>query len=74
VLQEDQDDRTYQIVRNDEEQYSIWLIDRELPIGWHSQGITGPKAECLAKIAELWTDLRPLSLRVRHDAVAESGR
>jgi MbtH protein len=74
VLEEGQDDRVYQIVRNDEEQYSIWLIDRDLPIGWHSQGITGNKTECLEKIAELWTDLRPLSLRVRHESAGEHAR
>jgi MbtH protein len=50
-------------VRNPEEQYSIWPADRELPLGWTAEGTTGPKAHCLARIAEVWTDLRPASLR-----------
>lgn len=53
----------YKVVVNDEEQYSIWPAEREPPDGWHEEGTTGPKAECLARIAELWTDMRPLSLR-----------
>jgi MbtH protein len=53
----------YQVVMNDEEQYSIWPADRELALGWRYAGKTGPKAECLAYIEEVWTDMRPLSLR-----------
>ncbi|MEW1860519.1 MULTISPECIES: MbtH family NRPS accessory protein [unclassified Streptomyces] len=53
----------YLVVRNDEEQYSIWWSDRELPAGWHSVGDPAPREECLARIDELWTDMRPLSLR-----------
>ncbi len=74
MLGEESDDRVYRIVRNDEDQYSIWLIDRDLPPGWHSEGTTGNKAECLQKIAELWTDMRPRSLRERHEAAAEHAR
>jgi MbtH protein len=59
----DEDPRTYRVVRNPEEQYSIWPADRELPLGWTAEGTTGPKAHCLARIAEVWTDLRPASLR-----------
>ena len=63
---EEQEDTTiYQVVLNDEEQYSIWPADRELPLGWRAEGKTGPKAECLEHIAEVWTDMRPLSLRKR---------
>ncbi|WP_329363099.1 MbtH family NRPS accessory protein [Streptomyces sp. NBC_00669] len=53
----------YLVVRNDEEQYSIWWSDRELPAGWHPVGDPAPREECLARIDELWTDMRPLSLR-----------
>lgn len=59
----DDDLRTYQVVRNSEEQYSIWPTDRDLPLGWTAEGATGTKAQCLARIAEVWTDLRPASLR-----------
>ena len=57
------DDVIYNVVVNDEEQYSIWPADRELPLGWRAEGTTGTKAECLAHIEEVWTDMRPLSLR-----------
>jgi len=60
----DEDDtRTYTVVINDEEQYSIWFADRELPKGWRAVGKTGSKKDCLAHIEEVWTDMRPLSLR-----------
>lgn len=60
---EREDTTTYQVVVNHEEQYSIWPADRELPLGWTAAGKQGPKAECLAHIEEVWTDMRPLSLR-----------
>jgi MbtH protein len=53
---------------NDEEQYSIWLASRPLPAGWVKNGPTATKAECLAHIKEVWTDMRPLSLRRAMDA------
>lgn len=58
-----EDKRTYKVVVNHEEQYSIWLADRENPLGWNDVGKSGPKEECLAYIKEVWTDMRPLSLR-----------
>ncbi|SCF02195.1 MbtH protein [Micromonospora viridifaciens] len=53
----------YQVVVNHEEQYSVWAADRPLPLGWSSEGTTGSREECLAHIAEVWTDMRPLSVR-----------
>ena len=53
----------YKVVVNHEEQYSIWPGDREKPLGWSDAGKSGTKAECLAFIMEVWTDMRPLSLR-----------
>ena len=65
----DEDDTTvYQVVVNHEEQYSIWPLDRELPGGWRAAGKTGPKTDCLAHIEEVWTDMRPLSLRRQMEA------
>ena len=60
---EREDTTIYRGVVNDEEQYSIWPADRELPLGWHDAGKTGLKGEVLAYIEEIWTDMRPLSLR-----------
>ena len=62
-LFEDDDTRDYVVVRNHEEQYSIWPSDRALPDGWAVAGRTGTKQDCLAEIAEVWTDLRPLGAR-----------
>jgi len=56
-------ERGYVVVLNDEEQYSIWWADRELPAGWRSNGFEGTREACLAHIDEVWTDMRPLSLR-----------
>jgi MbtH protein len=58
------------VVVNREEQYSIWPADRENPLGWSDAGKTGTKSECLAFIEEVWTDMRPLSLRKRMEAAA----
>jgi MbtH protein len=57
------DDVDFRVVRNHEEQYSIWPVDREVPTGWQETGFSGPKQACLDHIDELWTDMRPLSLR-----------
>jgi MbtH protein len=62
-VDEREDSTVYQVVVNDEEQYSIWPADRELPPGWRAVGPRGYKAECLAYIEQVWTDMRPLSLR-----------
>ena len=64
MSREDREDTTtYKVVVNHEEQYSIWPIDRENPRGWLDAGKTGAKQECLEHIKEVWTDMRPLSLR-----------
>lgn len=53
----------YKVVINHEEQYSIWLADHPIPEGWKAEGKQGTKEECLDHIEEVWTDMRPLSLR-----------
>jgi MbtH protein len=69
-MSDEEDDSTiYKVVVNHEEQYSIWRADKENPLGWRDGGRTGTKDECLAHIKEVWTDMRPLSLR---QAMAES--
>ncbi|MFE1441843.1 MbtH family protein [Streptomyces sp. NPDC058739] len=62
-MSETAQDQEYQVVVNDEEQYSIWEARRALPEGWHAQGFRGSRQQCLTHIAEVWTDLRPLSAR-----------
>ncbi|TQN28362.1 MbtH protein [Haloactinospora alba] len=61
----DSDGRTYHVVVNHEEQYSIWQEGWDIPAGWRAEGFSGTKEECLHHISGIWTDLRPLSLRQR---------
>ncbi|HEY0641223.1 MAG TPA: MbtH family protein [Pseudonocardiaceae bacterium] len=53
----------FKVVLNDEEQYSIWPADRDNPAGWHDEGTTGTREECLEHIERVWTDMRPRSVR-----------
>lgn len=62
-ISENQNIDIYDVVMNHEEQYSIWQKEREIPNGWKTVGKSGTKDECLAYIKEVWTDMRPLSLR-----------
>ena len=61
--EEREDNRTYRVVINHEEQYSIWPAERENALGWFDAGRQGTKEECLAYINDVWTDMRPLSMR-----------
>jgi MbtH protein len=64
VMPDEKDDKTiYKVVLNHEEQYSIWPAHRENALGWKDAGKSGNKEECLTYIKEVWTDMRPLSLR-----------
>jgi MbtH protein len=67
-----EDTRTYTVVVNDQEQYSIWLAARELPVGWREVGKLGSKEECLDYIKSVWVDMRPRSLRDSMEANASS--
>jgi MbtH protein len=60
---ETEDKTTYNVVLNEEEQYSIWPAGKANALGWKDAGKTGTKEECLAYIKVAWTDMRPLSLR-----------
>ena len=84
MMSDFEDDRTsYMVVINHEEQYSICPVGREVPLGWKDVGKRGTKEECLTYIEEVWTDMRPLSLRssiaeffeqkVKRDAAKERG-
>lgn len=69
----DTEDQTiYKVVVNHEEQYSIWAADRENALGWRDAGKTGLKSECLEYIKEVWTDMRPLSLRKKMEEVSST--
>ena len=63
----DDESTVFQVVVNHEDQYSIWPDQRELPLGWTAEGTVGAKLACLARIKQIWTDMRPLSLRCKMD-------
>lgn len=70
---DDNEDTTiYKVVMNHEEQYSIWPAHRENALGWSDVGKSGLKQECLAYINEVWTDMRPLSLRKQMEEAART--
>ncbi len=71
MYQDDKENTTlYKVVVNHEEQYSIWPLERENPLGWKDGGKSGLKQECLDYIKEAWTDMRPLSLRKKMQETA----
>lgn len=59
------EESAYQVVVNDERQYSLWPADQDVPRGWHAVGAPGAKDACLDHIARVWTDMRPASLAAR---------
>ncbi len=65
---QEEDNTIYEVVVNHEEQYSIWPTRRELPLGWRAVGVSGTKPDCLNHIKNVWTDMRPLSLRKQMQA------
>ena len=60
---EEPDTGPYRVVVNIEEQYSTLPVGQAMPAGWRDAGREGLRAECLAYIGEVWTDMRPLSVR-----------
>lgn len=66
-----EDSEQYNVVVNHEEQYSIWPVAREVPLGWRTIGKQGTKQACLDYIKEVWVDMRPLSLQKAMAEAAE---
>lgn len=58
-----QDEKEYFVVQNKEGQYSIWPSEKQLPLGWDKEEVSGSKEECLKYIEQVWTDMRPISIR-----------
>jgi len=56
---EEDDDIIYNVVFNLEEQYSIWPEQKELPVGWHLEGKSGTKNECIEYVEKVWKDFLP---------------
>lgn len=70
---EDQDVK-FHVVVNHEEQFSIWPTEKEIPGGWRDTGFSGNKTDCLEYIEEVWTDMRPLSLRKAMEPVKKPAK
>ena len=62
-MDKEEDTREYQVLVNIEEQYSLWLAGQAIPNGWRQVGPKGQKQVCLDYVKEVWTDMRPLSVR-----------
>ena len=59
----DNDDGVFIVLRNEDEQYSLWPSEKEIPDGWTEVMPPSTKAACLAFVEENWTDMRPKRLR-----------
>lgn len=60
------------VVRNDEEQYALWPDGRDIPPGWYPDGFRGTEQECMDHVDQVWTDMRPASLRRAMESQASS--
>ena len=59
----DDDNATFLVLINDEEQHSLWPSFADVPAGWRSVFGKSTRAQCLAYIEAHWADIRPRSLR-----------
>lgn len=66
----DREDALFKVLINHEEQYSLWPDYKTVPGGWRETGTRGPKQACLDYVEQVWTDMRPLSLRQAMDSQA----
>jgi MbtH protein len=71
-MAEDTDETLYKVVVNHEDQYSIWPSNSASPAGWRDVSKIGTRAECLEYIKQVWTDMRPLSVRKHAEAESQS--
>ncbi len=64
----DDDDGSFYVLVNDEEQHSLWPAFADVPAGWRVVYGEADRAACLDYIEQNWTDIRPKSLRERLSA------
>ncbi|MFD9739334.1 MbtH family protein [Umezawaea sp. NPDC059074] len=57
------DNSVNQVLVNEEGQYSLWPMDKEVPAGWASTGKSGSRQFCMDYVDQVWTDMRPRKLR-----------
>lgn len=63
---------THIVLINDEEQYSLWPRNKKIPLGWRNVGKEGTEEECMKYVDEVWTDMRPRSLRIRMEEMRKA--
>jgi len=56
------DNATYQVLVNDEGQYSLWPTFIDVPSGWTVAHPADNRQACLDFVNENWKDMRPRSL------------
>lgn len=61
----DDDNGSFVVLVNDEEQHSLWPSFADVPAGWQVVFGEANRADCLEFIEQNWTDIRPKSLRER---------
>jgi len=59
----DDENGTFLVLVNDEEQHSLWPTFAAVPAGWRQVFGPGTRADALAYVEDNWPDIRPLSLR-----------
>ncbi|MEU9361621.1 MbtH family protein [Streptomyces sp. NPDC048301] len=64
----DDEDESFLVLVNDEDQHSLWPSFAQLPDGWRVALEASPRAEALAFVEANWTDMRPRSLREHQSA------
>lgn len=52
-------DANYTVLRNDENQHSLWPAFADVPEGWTRVHGPSRRDECMAYVRENWLDLRP---------------
>ena len=63
----DDENGTFLVLVNDEDQHSLWPAFADVPAGWRKVFGEASRVDCLAYVEEHWTDIRPKSLRERLD-------
>jgi MbtH protein len=58
----DDEDGTFFVLVNNEDQYSLWPSFADVPAGWRVVH-EGNRRACLDHVEHHWTDMRPASLR-----------
>ncbi len=63
----DDENGTFVVLVNDEDQHSLWPTFADIPAGWQTVFGAAGRAECLDYVEQNWTDMRPRSLREAMD-------